>query len=309
MITNTSRPFKIKKNKTMLLYKYSQINEYYLDSLRRKYFYCSHPSKLNDPFDCYVPIKHDERDEFIQKWININTCYTYDEEDSDFPFFTVASVKNSFKNGKFDKYVYKAFLEKDLDRFFVLSLSNEELNQLLWGTYADSYRGMCIGYKAKTFVNNSGKYYGLKIKENKFSKWRYFTSENEDNYLNVYDVDYNFLKRREYNCIASQHIFSTKYYDAIDEFIWDSLHKKKSCWQYESECRGIFHENKKGEFLGKLYYEDEILDNITFGYNTSEEAINKIKEIVYENYENADEIKFFRVKLDYTSAILTKESC
>ena len=289
----------------MFLYKYSCINDYYKDSLEKKYFYCSPLSKLNDPFDCHVPIKHDMRDEFIKKWINTNRS-SAKQNDMLFPFYSVDDVKTAFANGCFDKYTNDLFRKKDLERFYVLSLSSKELNKVLWGTYADSYRGMCACYKAEEFVKDSKKYYGLKVKEKKFAEWRYFNKTQDGVYLNVYDVEYS-NERKEYNCIASDHMLASNMYDAIDEFIWKNLRVKDLCWQAEAECRGIFHGKEPGDFCGRLYYEEEVLDSITFGYKTSEDEINLIKTIVCENYMNADKVKFFKAVPDYSTGTLKKE--
>lgn len=257
---------------------------------------------MNGVFDCYVPIETDDRDEFIQDWIDINRLSFFGEEEKlDFPFYTVEDVKQGALDGRFFEYVYRKFREKDINCFHVFSLSKKEMNQVLWGTYADSYKGMCLCYKAEYFYDDYiGSYYGLKIHDVKFKRGIYFSNVCDDTYLNIYDVNYSDKLGLAYDCIANKHMFSYDCYDAIDEIIRDSLFKKSLDWKHEEECRGIFCENKRGNDINnRLYYCDEVLDSISFGFNTSENDITSIKDIVRSNFKNADNIKFFKVVPDY----------
>lgn len=292
----------------MLVYKYAAINDNSIMSLLNKYFYCSRPSQLNDPFDCHIPIKHDNRDEFIEKWLSINRSIPDAlGENIDFPFYTVQDVKKAFNDGLFDEYVYRKMREKDTDFYHVFCVSSNGLNPMMWNNYANSYKGMCIAYKTKDFSNEEFCCYGLKVKPIKIEKWRYFTEDDSGIYLNLREVNYSDEPSRAYNCIASQHIFVGNYNDCIGEFVWDSLHRKSVDWEHEKEFRGIFC-NNHSEFDNKLYYEDEVLDSITFGLYTDDAKINDIKKLVQKNYSNASDIKFFRITVDNSTKTLKRKS-
>ena len=112
---------------------------------------------------------------------------------------------------------------------------------------------------------------------------------------------------RAYNCIASQHDFVSASNDLIGEFVWDSLYKKSVDWEHEKEFRGIFC-NNHSEFDNKLYYEDEVLDSITFGLYTDNSKIKDIKELVRKNYNNASDIKFFRITVDNSTKTLKRKA-
>ncbi len=184
----------------MILYKYvglpdEDAKNYALDSLSKKYFYCSRPSQLNDVFDCHIPIRHEDREGVIAKWLeqnnsalDLNSAAGLDSYA--FPYNSAEDVRRAFADGSFDDYVCSIIRNREIDFFHVLSLSVSDLNPVLWGTYADSNRGMCIGYKAQDFKDDSlGEYCGLKIAKPDFEKWnRYFTKTEAGWYLNIFKV-------------------------------------------------------------------------------------------------------------------------
>lgn len=280
-----------------LLYKYTTIDSNSLNSLVNKYFYCSRPSQLNDPFDCYIKILHTEDDTTIQRWININRCPEYyDCRKKSFPFRTVQDVKKSYKDGRFNEYVYKIINQKDTNSFHIFCLSKSGTNPVLWYNYANSYNGMCIAYKAMDFSNNFEVYYGLNVKKMKFEHFRYFFESAKKYYFRIQDVKYSDSPVCTYNCM--EHIFSSEINDLPGEFIWQAFHCKQKIWEYEEECRGIFTDNNLIEFDNKLYYEDEVLDSITFGYNASENAIDNVMKIVRAYYNNSHKIRFYKIIID-----------
>ena len=294
----------------MILYKYVKIDEHSIDSLSNKYFYCSRPCQLNDLFDCHIPVKHNDSDRKIQKWLNINLpLFGINDGERDFPFFSVQDVKNAFLDGRFDQYIFRKVREKDFMFLHIFCLSKEDCNEVLWGNYADSYKGMCVAYKAKDFFNGDLSYYGLAVKGNKIEKSNCFTEFNGKLYFRIQDVVYLDEKSDGYDCIGWEHDFNSSFYDFPDEFVNKFLYKKKSNWSYEKECRGIFHKNSDKDTDCRLFYEDEVLDSITFGYNVNEVDINKIKTIVKEKYKNADKIKFYKIVPDYSKRQLIKELC
>lgn len=288
-----------------LLYKYSPINRYYKDSLRKKYFFCPKPSKLNDPFDCYIPIKHEERNEFIEQWININKRAAKNKK-VQFPYLCASDVKNAYEQDTFDDYAYHALKNNDIEKYYVYCLSKKELNPVMWGIYADSGKGMCICYRAQEFSNGSQKHYGIKInKVPNIDHWRYFTIINNETFFNIFDVNY-FDKRSPYNLIANDHDCVSGCCDVIDEFVFEALHTKDVEWKYEDECRGLFHERYKKFDGKKIIYKDEVLDSITFGYNTSERNIRTIRKIIKQKYRNYLDIKFYKIILDFSTKSLKK---
>lgn len=52
-----------------IFYKFKNITDYSLDSMKNRYFYFSIPRQLNDPKDCRIPICYEATDEDIYNWI------------------------------------------------------------------------------------------------------------------------------------------------------------------------------------------------------------------------------------------------
>lgn len=46
----------------------------------------------------------------------------------------------------------------------------------------------------------------------------------------------------------------------------------------------------------RVYYKDDTLDSITFGYNVDKDKILEIKDLIKANYSNFKDIKFYILK-------------
>ncbi len=91
----------------------------------------------------------------------------------------------------------------------------------------------------------------------------------------------------------------------INKYFWcsrleklnGSLLKESLDWQHE------------GNKNCKLYYCDDVLDSITFGFNASEKEIEDIKNIVKSSYMNASDVRFYKVVPNYQTKTLEKIVC
>lgn len=70
---------------------------------------------------------------------------------------------------------------------------------------------------------------------------------------------------------------------------------KKSIWSFEEEYRSVIISTWHRYEDLKIYYPDEVLSEIIFGYECSDEDIKKVIEIIRENYANYSKIKFSRL--------------
>ena len=85
---------------------------------------------------------------------------------------------------------------------------------------------------------------------------------------------------------------------------WESfsyyLRHKKDCWKTENEYRAICMDDPKfrGEesFETKLFYPDDFLAEINFGYKVDPNRIGKIVETLCSQNKM---VKFFRIEPDY----------
>ena len=82
---------------------------------------------------------------------------------------------------------------------------------------------------------------------------------------------------------------------------------KKPIWRFEEEYRSViispWHRYKDL----KIYYPDDVLTEIIFGYETSEEDIRKVVKTLKENYGNYSEIKFYKAIPNRNKYIIEKK--
>ena len=253
-----------------IFYKYKQINPFLFESLEQKYFYFSSPSELNDPFDCLIPNDLTATDSEIKTWIkrfNVSNI-------------TVEDIRAKFTQDTFHEFIEKAN-EINRQRYNIFCLSRKWNESLMWGLYADSGKGICIGYNT-LFINNA---YVLQIeKQNK--KNVFFIDDNQDYYYAVLlKVKYDRTNTKPYNPIK-QNIAAIK----------EGLLHKEPKWMSEEEYRTFLFNTEldSKQFIKKIYYRENILKEIIFGINTPQTDIDKVKMIITRNYKR--DVSFYRIK-------------
>ena len=107
-------------------FKYRAVNKNLIDSLVNSYLYFSHPSNLNDPFDCQVDIR---------KSTNYAISKVPSGLKSDIP------TRISKLNGFIDE------IQRRMTVIGVCSFSLTLEEPLLWAHYADEHRGICLFYE------------------------------------------------------------------------------------------------------------------------------------------------------------------
>ena len=253
---NTERQEK-KMSEKNIIYKYKAINNFTIDSLKNRYHYFSKPSQLNDPFDCRILL-----DKGLEKY----------------------------------SYELKTEIERTADCWRILSLTSDEKNKKMWGLYADSYKGICIGYKyyqttdAKQILINRNDDLA-KIKE---------CYDEKQFYGILTEIDYKSEKYR----FKGEH-------DA-EKAIKNSIQKKDRIWEDEKECRVIlplFDGDKTklpylNSFELKLEYDVSEFAEIIFGYEVPLKKVLEIKEIIDSNYKT--KVDFYVIQPNYISNILEK---
>ncbi|MFI5416343.1 MAG: DUF2971 domain-containing protein [Nitrososphaerales archaeon] len=120
-----------------IVYKYFRINQYLYDTLISNQLYFSSIGQFNDPYDCHIAI--------------------FDKiSEDDFIVF----VENSFKDTETQKKYIDAFrnnpeeFSKQFIEMFkgwlkylgICCFTKGKENVLLWSHYADSHRGVCLGF-------------------------------------------------------------------------------------------------------------------------------------------------------------------
>lgn len=299
----------------MNFYKYYSISENTINAIKGKYFYCSRPSQLNDLFDCRVPIEYENKsDSEIEEWIRCNGGGWLRDllpEEHQFPYDTAADVREAIRNGSFDEYFYTRFNKKEIDSFHVLSLTNTYKNQVLWGTYTDN-KGICIEFKSEQlpepkllniYLNNKAKY-GLHVLNLPETREYFYSEKESEKLLNIYKVNYDFKSNEKFDFISDHYMIGTPESDIVDSYplFTENLITKNKDWSYENEYRALFRTYGKTDeiFDNKIYYSDEVVESITFGYNISDQNMKKVLGAIKEaNFKH--EIKFYKIKPDYST--------
>lgn len=279
----------------MMLYKYkslsaSQNSKYTLDSLKNKYLYFSRPSELNDPFDCQISVDIQANDKETQVWIDKNKC----KMQSGNKFSTIEKFNQEREKGTALKFLQE--VSKNItETTHILSLTENELNEVMWGAYGGNYKGVCIGYNFKQL-----NFIPIKIlAEDINTKKTYEITYNETIPFEkvIYDYDAN----------HKVHILKDAQ-SQIDNVTYSITHKKE-CWKYEEEYRGTFFDFDKVNYPGqiistKLFYSDNILSEIIFGNKLSIQEIEEIKNLIRCNYSN--NVNFYIINADLQNGKLIK---
>ncbi len=268
----------------MIFYKYKSITANTLDSLKNKYFYYSRQEQLDDPFDMYTPVEDLKTDAEIREY------FKRDPEIAS--MYTVESFKKKQTASEFDEEYKKKYVEVS-QMFHVLSLTPINDNDAMWALYADNYKGIAIGYKAIDELNgNYSISLGVKREINNQRKFlleqdpeRFY--ENPDLRIKLRPVEYDISKLIPFTPLC------TDPYEMLE-----NNYIKKPIWAFEKEYRSmIISPWHRYEHL-KIYYPDEILAEIIFGFNVDTDKINEIINLVKENYFNYDGIKFYKTVPD-----------
>lgn len=293
-----------------LFYKFKNINDYTYDSLVNKYFYFSTPDELNDPEDCRMPIIYTSTDKNILNWIkHAKALGKKDGNDPNtFAFNTVDKVKKAIKNGGELKNILDFSEKETANRFHLLSLTDNWINQKMWDSidYCHDFTGICIAYEAYQLQAPQFDSYFIKVDGNRSSNNSFFIQHNSDLYFVLRKMQYD--NDRQHCYCPFEESYDKKYMlipsaknKNKENTEYNLFHKTKK-WSEENEYRG-FYLYLSGIDNQKIPYKDETLESITFGYKVKSDEIDKIKNIIQMNYQNFKEIKFYRAEPDSSTTI------
>jgi hypothetical protein len=136
-----------------ILYKYiSWDNEHHKKILTENEIFFSSPSNFNDPFDSSISV-HKEDIEQIDDDKALEICRIHIKQK--YPNLSEEEV-NDTANKRYDKnlkydheniiFAHKIQQDASYENFGIFSLSEIPHNILMWSHYANSHRGICIGF-------------------------------------------------------------------------------------------------------------------------------------------------------------------
>jgi len=245
-----------------LVYKYRNWgNDRHKEELKSCHFTMVSPKKLNDPYDCAVPIAYDtlitdpeERERFIYLQIKRSN-----------PFLTSREAYEISKKEKDNPvYLNKEYIDdwnkKDVEKLrnmivlFCGSLNSKDIK--MWSHYANEHKGYCIGYSYGLL----GDYIGTVGKK---------------------------VRYEEYPKISPNDYWT-------DQFEKRLLSKGKQ-WEHEEEVRW-YQRYTEDIYKIPFKYNTEIIQEVILGCQTSEEHKKEIIETVKSHYPHLKTISQAKLK-------------
>lgn len=190
----------------MILYKYfrwpNQGENYTEEVLLNNKLFFSSPAQFNDPFDhkVYLPyIGTRDEDKAILEWI-IWECNRSDAQGDvgarEWLYSGILENFDEYKNRTMEKII-----EKFRKNTGICCFTTEKNNTLMWSHYADSHKGICVGFDFSKDIN------------------RYIQPRKV-----IYTEDYPVAE-----------LFSENFFDNF----YQGLFTKSLQWKYENEYRAI----------------------------------------------------------------------
>lgn len=264
------------------LFKYRCFEKYTILSLLNKELWLPKPSELNDPFD--AQLKLNDTEVTIQEYEKAHKLYLhwYFEK---YKKNNESNIDELFKNNRLTSSAkrrmetFQNFWNSQCESYGVYSLSETPHSNTMWSHYADSHKGICIGYEPLKLFQQS--------LDNKSIEPRKVTYKKEEE-----------ISRNAYLLMAQAG--SVLDVDAYTDLFIKMLSTKSDDWQYEMEWRFTIPD-EGGRILS---FDIDAITSITFGLRTSKETKESITNILM-SYQN--EIDFFQMKRDENVARLIRE--
>jgi len=120
------------------LYKYTKVDQNFINMLVEKKLRFSSPLTFNDPFDCKLYDKYElDAKEWKKYFLSLDPegyRKKFEAADKNLAIYTA-------------KFQYMDAIQKAINQIGVCCFSADENNLLLWGHYADSHKGACIKFR------------------------------------------------------------------------------------------------------------------------------------------------------------------
>ncbi len=219
-----------------MLYKYADINDNFtINNLINNQLGFNRIENFNDPFDTNPKLDIDKND-----IISANISDELKKTCLSLPKSQVIDI--AFEGIRKPSFT---------DKYGVTCFSKTNDNILMWSHYANSHKGICLGFDLNE--NNL---------ENFIDK-----KKNIENKLLFSNTKYRLLPIKYSSIRPTFKIFSNNYYEQA----FDMLSIKNSIWKYENEYRiFLYNKNDKNVYfpLG-IYYNSNYLKEIILGLNFS----------------------------------------
>lgn len=263
----------------IVLYKYKALNTYTIDSIAQKYFFFSRATQLNDPFECWTELDFECTEEQFEehlkrqeKILNAEICCSFEEYTS-----LMKSEEHQSKR-----------LE-DLNSYRVFSIAECCTNDAMWAYYSENYKGLCLGYRAFSLDESNAKIY---IHKPNIKFGPEIHTEEKSTFFKLKKIKYQDDGKVKLNLITKEN----------SNIIANNLFIKKECWSAEKEYRSVFIFDDEKDL--RIFYPDETLAEVIFGYRMEKENMNTIKYLIENLYSN--QVNFFIAKPNLETMTIEK---
>lgn len=222
------------------------------------------PSIFNDPYDCY---------DGLIKFGKVNSINRKSLINHTFSNLNRSARRNKLKKLKKiikDKEIcdkYKELLPIELQKNGITCFSEIPNNLLMWSHYAESHKGICVGFKLQDI---------------------FLTFQKDTNYkVAVLKVKY------------TEDLKPVDYFNNQNLSILNCLRTKSINWEYEKEVRLILSQIQFDETKRKYFPIDK--NSIAIIYFGSRINSDILKSISQECKKNLSDIKFYKMELQNDS--------
>jgi hypothetical protein len=204
------------------------------------------PSKFNDPYDCHPSlIKFDNMpDTYIKELINKHYSHLSRHERR-------SKIANTIKESKQELInLFKTeYINNERELKGITCFSEDNLNLLMWSLYAESHKGICIGFNLEKLYRS--------IKRNGFSEVA--------------------LMRVVY----VQELEPINFFDDSFKAVINWLRTKSNLWKHEKEIRisfGPYNTNNKDHDY--VLFDIDSIEAIYFGSKMQDEEKEKLLNLI-----------------------------
>lgn len=267
-----------------ILYKYrplvdpvkkDKIHEFTLKLLLECGLYFAKSNSFNDLFDLKIPIETNvTQEDYLENLNKRLLLQGYKITQTD-----LSQIDDAIdKAGGIENFIKKEYAISQ-EIYNVCCLSRNCLDPRMWGYYADSGKGICIGFK--TYCSDNEVTY-IKTKDGQIP---------EENLNFLPFVNINYVEKR----LPVVNFFDkTKQPMEIYTEMIRHLLAKDARWSYEEEMRAIM---KNNEIITQnvLLPKTEICE-IIFGYNLPQEIKDKVFDLLKTYPNEGKDINFFEIE-------------
>ncbi len=244
-------------DKIRRLYKYRPDNEHTLDILRNNEFYFSFVEEFNDPFDCRVSVVLPTNKE---QWETHAKEHHIDED-------LAGSAIKWLEVINFDTEIIMQQYEKsNFHTITLYCLSEISDNILMWSHYANSHRGICIGFETMIDQNS------LCIKTDDATLNHHINPVYHRTLL-ADKVKYQSKRPEPYDFLFSDH-----------HHLYEFFNTKSIDWRYEKERRITMPYRDVNKRM--IRYEKSALKEVIFGCKTSDEFKQQVMKLIKDEYSS-----------------------